>query len=197
MELPWWSRRHCGDVTSEEMTTVKKYLIGLAAAAVLALLGGAATPGFVGHALADGGGNSDAAHACQQGGYSSLQQSNGTGFSNTGQCVSYAAHGGTLFAPVVTVTSPITAPGIGQVSQPFTVTGTGFHPSSTGTLTCSASWGSCGTWGTPTTNASGAFSFGPTAWLIGVPCDFTATFTYTDAAGVHAAGTQVVHGCGS
>jgi hypothetical protein len=42
------------------------------------------------------GGNSPAAHACQQGGYLSLVGSDGTTFSNVGDCVSYAAHGGTF-----------------------------------------------------------------------------------------------------
>ncbi len=42
------------------------------------------------------GGNSDAAHACQQGGYQNLFRTDGTGFTNVGDCVSYAAQGGTL-----------------------------------------------------------------------------------------------------
>src|SRR5579884_490779 len=46
----------------------------------------------IGHAQ----GNSDAAPACQQGGYQNLQGTDGTTFKNTGQCVSYVAHGGTL-----------------------------------------------------------------------------------------------------
>lgn len=41
-------------------------------------------------------GNSVAAHACQHGGYQNLQGTDGTTFKNTGQCVSYVAHGGTL-----------------------------------------------------------------------------------------------------
>ena len=43
-----------------------------------------------------GGGNSDAAHACQNGGYAELVGSGGETFSNTGECVSFAAHGGTF-----------------------------------------------------------------------------------------------------
>lgn len=46
--------------------------------------------------LAAAGGNSDAAHACQKGGYLELFRTDGTGFDNTGACVSYAAHGGVL-----------------------------------------------------------------------------------------------------
>jgi hypothetical protein len=47
-----------------------------------------------------GGGNSDAAHACQKGGYTHYTRADGTPFANTGECVSYAAHGGTLM-PIV------------------------------------------------------------------------------------------------
>ena len=41
-------------------------------------------------------GNSGAAKSCQKGGYKNLFRADGTGFRNTGQCVSYAAHGGTF-----------------------------------------------------------------------------------------------------
>lgn len=42
------------------------------------------------------GGNSDAAHTCQQGGFADLYRLDGAGFTNTGDCASYTAHGGTL-----------------------------------------------------------------------------------------------------
>jgi hypothetical protein len=42
------------------------------------------------------GGNLDAAHACQQGGYASLRGTDGTVFKNVGECVSYVARGGTI-----------------------------------------------------------------------------------------------------
>src|SRR5262249_44407055 len=45
-----------------------------------------------------GGGNSDAATACQQGGWQNLMREDGTGFKNDGDCVSYAAHGGKLLS---------------------------------------------------------------------------------------------------
>lgn len=45
------------------------------------------------------GGNSAAAQACQQGGYRFLVGTNG-GFATVGQCVSYAARGGTFVTPV-------------------------------------------------------------------------------------------------
>jgi hypothetical protein len=47
---------------------------------------------------AAGGGNSDAAKACQNGGWQNLVRQDGTGFSNQGDCVSYAAQGGVLKA---------------------------------------------------------------------------------------------------
>ncbi|HKI92265.1 MAG TPA: hypothetical protein VJ986_08175 [Gaiellaceae bacterium] len=45
---------------------------------------------------AAGGGNSGAAAACQKGGWTSLYRADGSGFGNTGACVSYAARGGVL-----------------------------------------------------------------------------------------------------
>jgi hypothetical protein len=57
--------------------------------ATLALMSGVGT-------AAAGGGNSDAAKACQQGGWQTLVRQDGTGFKNTGDCVSYAAQGGGL-----------------------------------------------------------------------------------------------------
>jgi hypothetical protein len=49
---------------------------------------------------AAGGDNSDAAHACQQDGYLSLHRSDGSGFENAGECVSYAAQGGQFQTPI-------------------------------------------------------------------------------------------------
>ena len=66
--------------------------------AALALTVGVATA-TAGHGHGKGkGGNSAAAHACQHGGYKNFVRSDGTSFKNTGACVSYAAHGGTLVA---------------------------------------------------------------------------------------------------
>lgn len=53
-------------------------------------------------ANADAGpGNSGAAHACQQGGYLSLVGADGTTFSNVGECVSFAAHGGKFATGII------------------------------------------------------------------------------------------------
>ena len=64
-----------------------------------ALFGALVMLGALGNAVgAEPGGNSDAAHLCQQGGYKSLVGTDG-GFTNVGECVSYAAHGGTFVTP--------------------------------------------------------------------------------------------------
>jgi hypothetical protein len=42
------------------------------------------------------GANADAAHACAQGGYLTLQRSGGGGFKNPGECMSYAARDGDI-----------------------------------------------------------------------------------------------------
>lgn len=41
-------------------------------------------------------GNSENAKACQKGGWEDLRRSDGTSFKNAGECVAYAARGGTL-----------------------------------------------------------------------------------------------------
>jgi hypothetical protein len=69
---------------------MKKALIAaLTSSLALALSVGVGT-------AAAGGGNSDAAKACQKGGWQTLVRQDGTAFTNTGDCVSYAAHGGAL-----------------------------------------------------------------------------------------------------
>jgi len=45
--------------------------------------------------------NSDAADACRNGGYASLNRTDGSSFNNVGECVSYGAHGGS-FGPAIT-----------------------------------------------------------------------------------------------
>src|SRR5215475_8998499 len=62
---------------------------------ILALFVAAATAAIIAP-LALAGGNSDNAQACQQNGWQNLLRQDGTGFKNTGDCVSYAAHGGVL-----------------------------------------------------------------------------------------------------
>lgn len=53
---------------------------------------------FAGAALAANGGNSASAALCQKGGWQTLMDSSAAPFSNDGDCVSYAAHGGSIYA---------------------------------------------------------------------------------------------------
>lgn len=48
--------------------------------------------------------NSDAAHACQKGGFLTLVRADGSTFRNAGDCVSYAAEGGELRPATATAT---------------------------------------------------------------------------------------------
>lgn len=52
--------------------------------------------------------NSDAAKLCQHGGWQNQRTATGGSFSNTGDCVSYAAHGGILFSPSISLAGAIT-----------------------------------------------------------------------------------------
>src|SRR5438477_1193477 len=121
-----------------------------------------------------GGGNSGAAAACQQDGWQSLYRSDGTGFTNTGDCVSYAARGGTLqtqcqpgsWSP--TGVTPCTPAGVGyyvdtagataQTPCPVGTTTAGTGPTtaadcvSAGPTITSATWTSCASF---TINGSG------------------------------------------
>jgi hypothetical protein len=54
-----------------------------------------------------GGGNSDNARQCQQGGWENVTRQDGTAFKNTGDCVSYAAQGGVLKTKAAPVSGPI------------------------------------------------------------------------------------------
>jgi hypothetical protein len=84
-----------------------KTFAALAALAALAIIGAGAAQA--------GGGNSDAAHACQQGGYATVIGGSSTlpdpsvTFGNTGACASYAAHGGALWQAGSTSTFRIDA----------------------------------------------------------------------------------------
>jgi hypothetical protein len=94
--------------------------------AALALTVGVATAGA-------GSGNSDAAKACQKGGWQNLVRQDGTGFKNAGDCISYAAQGGTLkpkpvcagsedFSADDEFSQPSTFPG-GTIDGPYGVVG--------------------------------------------------------------------------
>jgi hypothetical protein len=71
------------------------------------------------------GGNSANAHACQKGGWQTLQTATGDSFTNQGACVSYGAHGGIPFSPSVTLTLSCDTD---LHSLVITVAAFGFHP---------------------------------------------------------------------
>jgi len=75
------------------------------------------------------GGNSAAAHACQQGGYFNFVRSDGSIFNNVGECVSYAANGGDL-VPVTLTATFVPDPNRG-IYEDLTLTGSGLLPGST------------------------------------------------------------------
>jgi hypothetical protein len=64
---------------------------------ILACAGLALTVGVA--TASAGGGNSDNANLCKKGGWQNLVRADGTPFGNQGDCVSYAARGGTPRAP--------------------------------------------------------------------------------------------------
>jgi hypothetical protein len=73
-------------------------------------------------------GASSAAHACQKGGYRDVTRADGTRFGNVGQCVSFAARGGTLTPiprPSLALRFIDASPGLA-----FELTATGFAPRS-------------------------------------------------------------------
>jgi hypothetical protein len=53
---------------------------------------------FAGGALAGEGGNSDNARLCQKGGWQTIMDSSARPFIGDGQCVSFGAHGGAIYA---------------------------------------------------------------------------------------------------
>jgi hypothetical protein len=71
---------------------------------------------------AGNGGNSENAKLCQKGGYKDLVRADQTPFANVGECVSYAAQGGTLTPPTPPMDrafcAPAGPPAFGQCSVP-------------------------------------------------------------------------------
>jgi hypothetical protein len=77
-----------------ERRPMKRAILAILLPLAALMAAGTGVPTF-----AAAGGNSSAAHACQQGGYAGIIGTNGTldtRFGNTRQCVSYAAEGGLL-----------------------------------------------------------------------------------------------------
>ena len=98
-------------------------MIAVAAGALMAAM----VPGVT-TAAADGG-NSENAKACQKGGWKNLLTGAHDRFSSAGDCVSYAAQGGRLFAPELTFNC---SPGLFYGTYQIWWTGIRFTPDSTG-----------------------------------------------------------------
>ncbi len=131
----------------------------------------------LGAAASANGGNSDAAHACQRGGYANYTRTDGTGFANTGQCVSYAAQGGQLVVkPSLTVTNRLSG---GVALQTFT--GSGLLPGSAVVVHFTTLNGGSGTLSLGTVSADGTFSLVDA----GTSCNFvkSETVSATTASG--------------
>jgi hypothetical protein len=108
------------------------------------------------------GGNVDAARACQQGGYLTLQGTDGTLFKNVGECVSHVARGGSITG----------------VSASCSYT-----PGTSGCVEFDDVTLPMGTLGTTTTLA-GMFTFAP-------PTDWPLWFTGSTAVSISGSGTWV------
>jgi hypothetical protein len=119
--------------------------------------------------LAAGGGNSDAAHMCQQGGYANLEGTDGTTFQNAGQCTSYVARGGTIQSvPACIVSSSSGCITLTNLSLPW-YPEFGVDHSTLGTITLTR----------------GLYSFSPTSSACALPCGGAASGggTYTVSSG--------------
>jgi hypothetical protein len=124
----------------------------------LAMLVGLLVPAV---AAAAPGGNADAAHACQQGGFLDWTRDDGTAFKNAGQCASYVARGGTLTSPVsvtatVTIVEEVTESGYCFLS----VQGENFDPETDYTATESVNGAPVAVY-VVTTDGNGTFSIFP------------------------------------
>lgn len=157
----------------------------LAAAALALSLGALAAPAAV--AATPDPGNSGSAHACQHGGWQSLRGSDGTTFKNQGQCVSYAARGGTFAAPA---TVAVGSPAFGHYTAPpcsepgyvvpigsggayyYPVTGSGFQPgASVTTTTTFTAHGSC-----PFLDLENTLPTGPPGWQVDANGNFVTDY---------------------
>ena len=131
-----------------------------------------------------GGGNSGSAKACQKGGWQQLQTGLGVTFASQSQCVSYAAQGGMLFAPTLTITQTtvcVQSSATGNFVYEWSEQGTGFTPNSSLTITTD---GDSLTLPTPF-DSTGA----KTVHFIPDSAGETLSVTWTDGNGVHASAT--------
>jgi hypothetical protein len=117
------------------------------------------------------GGNSDAAHACQQGGYLSLQGSDGTLFKNAGECTAFAAHGGTIIGITAACSFVPGQSGCitfnGVAIREFDITTRTYLSNATYTLTGSMTFSPIYIGSAPTAAGGGTYSFAGTTSFAG------------------------------
>jgi hypothetical protein len=143
-------------------------------------------------ASAGKGGNSGNAKICQKGGWASPNLQDGTGqpltFASQDECVSYGATHGQLFDPSLTAD-----PAHVVENQESFFIASGFHPSSTGTLTVHVLGGSDGTstFTAVTTDTGGLPAGVGTVFTTGACASgiYAAEITLVDGFGVHASTT--------
>ena len=133
-----------------------------------------------------GSGNSAAAAACQGGGYVDWTDAAGNAFRNTGACVSYAAHGGTLVPIVVDPVNPFSVSYRPSGTSGFdaTVTGSGLEPNSSVDLFLT--WGGTSAFIGDVAGASGEVAFTAS----GVCTSLGSPLTEVAVAGTPAGGEQ-------
>jgi hypothetical protein len=135
-------------------------------------------------AAAKSGGNAAASAACEGDGYLEWTDSAGNAFRNAGACVSYAAHGGTLVAVVVSPFS-ISYDAAGTNGFRATLTGAGLQPDSSVDLVLT--WGEDTIFVNEVADASGQVTLVASAVCVRAGSPLTAVgATGTPAGGVHA-----------
>ena len=150
------------------------------AAIALALL---STLALAAPTLAKPGGNSAASAACEDGGYLDVTDAAGNAFRNSGACVSYAAHGGTL-VPVAVNPFSVSYSSSGPNRFQATLTGTGLQPGSTVDLVLT--WGAVTQFLGSETDAGGEVTFVATGTCTSLGAPLTAVgATGTPVGGDH------------
>jgi hypothetical protein len=131
-----------------------------------------------------GGGNSDGAKACQQGGWQTLHRSDGSSFKNAGDCTSYAAQGGAFAAQ-----TSLTVSGVfdGVDSWAITITGSGLYPGSEVTIYVCNNDYDCG-WPPGTVASDGSFS---STFVVHCAGDSDHPFYFVVAFGTTASGEPI------
>jgi hypothetical protein len=122
--------------------------------------------------------------ACQN--WSTAQTANGSTFASKSACLTYVRFGGQVWQPSF-VFSPSSVP----VNTDAWMHVNGFHPNSTGTLheqVLGGNWATMDFLGVPT-NSSGSMAVISTVFTQCGNGVYGATFTFTDAYGLHASAT--------